>query len=158
MVRLKINIDYFFLAGITYCLFYAPCLLGAKAIIALHNFLSLLAINKHFLSGISPRLCSAIYLLTLTKYAMCCFPLSLLPSIFPVSIRFSNHSFLIICLRNLYGHFLMLSISFIFISIFTKTSSLLTRSVHGILSILLEKHISIASILHFIDRPSLTSI
>lgn len=69
-----------------------------------------------------------------------CFPLSLLPSVCLVSVKFSNVSFLITCPRNVICLFLLLSLIVLLILIFSKSSSLLTYSVNGILSILLSNY------------------
>lgn len=59
------------------------------------------------------------HLVKLTKYVICCFLLSLLPSVLLVSDFPSLSSSL--CPRNISQLFLMLSIIFLFISIFLKT-------------------------------------
>lgn len=62
---------------------------------------------------------------------------SLLPSVSHVSAKFSNPSFLIMIPRHFSCLFLMLCTRVLFGSIFFKTFSLVTSSLHGILSILL---------------------
>lgn len=84
------------------------------------NCLSFVDINKIWL-----------FVLSLVRY---CFPLSSLHSICPVSMWFSKPSFLVTCSRNFNLLFLMLNSNFFSASTFSKISSLLTCSVHGIRS------------------------
>lgn len=95
---------------------------------ALHNFFSFGALNKFCLLAISPILCSAIHIFMLIKYGLRCFPLSHLPLIRSTNISFTKPSFLIIHSVNCNCLFLIVIISFLFVSNFSKNSSLLTYS------------------------------
>lgn len=123
--------------------FYELCPFRTLAITTLHNFLSFVNLTKFHLFVISPKHCFAINLLKLVRQIRHCFP-----SICPVSIKFSEPSFLIICPRSFNCSFLMLSVSVLFVSLFdvkckcSFVSPLLTCSVRGILSILLQNHVS----------------
>lgn len=105
------------------------------------EFLSVVAINKLCLSFISPKNCSAINLLKLTKYFMRCFSLSLLlvqcVSDIP-SPRYISQNHQLSHLDSKY--------QFPFCFNFSKTTYLLACSFHDILSNLLYNYISVASI------------
>lgn len=103
--------------------FYMPYLFGVLANMALQYSLFGEAFNKCSLSAIPPVRCSAIHSLKLTTYVSCCFPLVLLASVYPVSIKFPEPFFLIMCLRNVKCHLLMLSISVTFVAIVTRNLS-----------------------------------
>lgn len=109
------------------------------------TFLPLYLSVKIVFFAISTNPCPAKQLHKLVRQLIHCFPLSVLPSIYPVSLKFSKPSFFIVCSSSFNYLSLMQSISVIFVSIFSKTSLLLTYSVHGILIILLQNHVSVAS-------------
>lgn len=78
------------------------------------------------------------------------FPSLLLFSICPVSIKVSRPSFLIMCTKYIIILFPVLCLFISFYFTLYKTSSSLSSSSHGILSIGTEIHIFVASILLFI--------
>lgn len=58
------------------------------------------SLNKHCYFSISPNLCSTYHLHKVIRLIILCFPLSLLPSTYPASVKFSKPSFFIMCLSN----------------------------------------------------------
>lgn len=100
-----------------------PCLIGRKVNMVRHNILFFLALKQFGLfSLIQSRSLNMLWIV---------FPFSHLPSICPVSI--SIPPFLVMCLKNINYIFLMVSITFLFISIFSKFPPC---PVYGILCIL----------------------
>lgn len=97
-----------------------------RAIIDLHNFVAL--INFSF-PTIPQCPCFVIHSLKL-KLTQC----FLLLSLFHMSVRFSRHSFLIICLRNFSSLFLIATNSFLVVPCFLKTSILLTCYIRSLFS------------------------
>ena len=86
--------------------------------------------------------------------SMClCLPRALLPSIFPVMLRCSILCFLVTCPKN-FNCLLLISLSSV-LPVFAccSTSMFVFLAVHGILSILRNTHISIASILSLAPLP-----
>lgn len=107
----------------------------------LYHFLSLLRYIRHLI--ISLFLCSAIRLHMLVRYVTPCFCLTFLPSLCPVSIRFSKSSSLIMCSKHLNYIFPNLNKSVHFLPIFLKTSWWPTCSICDIRSIMLKYYIRI---------------
>lgn len=69
---------------------YLPCSFRLWTIIALHEFVSFIALSNIWLLTIPPHSCSLIHLHKLIRYVTYCCPLPFLPSICPVSVRFSK--------------------------------------------------------------------
>lgn len=81
-----------------------------------------------------------------------CLPLPIIPSIHPVCVKFSEFSLLIMCHSDLNYTSLILTISVVLVLFFFKTSSLFYCPVPDILSICLQKDISVASSVTFIKK------
>lgn len=90
----------------------------------LHNFLSSEALSNVFLFTIPTH--SIIDSHKLVNYVVCCLSLSILPLIFPVSVKFSKPCILIICPRNFRCLLLILNMC-PFCSLFLKFFLLLTH-------------------------------
>lgn len=101
------------------------------------NFLSFVALTKVCLFAIPPSPFSTIQIRKHVRLAAHCYPLPFLPSICPVSVKFSNLYFLIMCSRNFFSLFLSKFFFSFHTPIFLETLSLVICSVQNILSILL---------------------
>ena len=88
---------------------------------------------------------SPINSFTLSRYFFLCLPLSLLPAILPVIVRFSRLSALITWPRNTIYRVIKTAKSSLLLPIAFGIFALLLLSVHLNLSIFLQRHISIAS-------------
>lgn len=115
-----------FISKNRYMQIYVPCPLRPYAIIALHDFMSFVAVSNVCLFAISTvPFCHPFTQAHQLSYF-------LLPSasfcllICPVRVKFSEHSFLIMGSRNFKYLFLIPSINVLSGSIFFKTLSLLT--------------------------------
>lgn len=109
-------------------------------IMPLHNPPSLVALSNVCPITIPHSPCSSIYI----------HKLILLTSVCHVCIKISKPYFLIFCPGNFNCLFLIQSINVLFVSTSFQTSSPLTYSLHGILSILQQKQNSVAISVLFI--------
>lgn len=128
------------------------CAFRTWGIKAFRYFLSILHLRKLYLFEVSPGYRSATHLHKLVRQFTVFH--SLLPSIFPVSVRFSRPSFLSMCPRKFKCVFLILCISVLLVSTLLKTSQLFTLPVYGILNILPQKYIFVALRLCFNCRET----
>ena len=128
-----INTNYFF-----FFLLYVSCA-KASTIMLLQTSLSWHAWMSSF------PFVLLVHSLMLLKYVILCLPLALLPSIFPVSDRFSMPFLRITWPKNVIFLFLMVSSNFRFTLATVSTLSFDILSVHETFNILLKNHISVAS-------------
>lgn len=101
-----IIMEFISITRLGFVLLYVPCLFRTQVTMALDNCLSFAALNQFQ---------STNYLHKFIRQVMHYFHLFLLLSIYLVSVKFSKPSFLIVCLRNFSGHFMLLSISVLFL-------------------------------------------
>lgn len=127
--------------------FLVPCPFSSWEIMNHHNFLCL----ETFFITITHIICSVIHIYKLDIQVTHYFHLSFFLQ-YALVANFLCLLFFILCTSNCNCPFLILRISFCFLSIFLKTSSLFKYFVDSILSILLQNYLSLMSSLFFICK------